>query len=126
MSAVAGILLANAKPLEAAVRCRDGAASPLTEIWFDVRPLLLLAGVPSILMGVSFPLANALVQQAESLVARRAGGLYLAKHDRRCCRVDRNRIPASSVARHSGECRDPRGRIRAGHRVVVSVFAFGR
>ena len=29
-------------------------------------------------MGVSFPLANALVQQAESLVARRAGSLYLA------------------------------------------------
>src|SRR4030095_8654609 len=41
-------------------------------------PLLVLAGLPSILMGVSFPLANALVQQAESLVARRAGGLYFA------------------------------------------------
>ena len=78
VSAVAGLLLATAKPLEAAVNVATGAASPLTEIWFDVRPLLLLAGVPSILMGVSFPLANALVQQAESLVARRAGGLYLA------------------------------------------------
>jgi len=78
MTAVAGFLLANARPLEAAVNVAATGASPLTEIWFDIRPLLLLAGVPSILMGISFPLANALVQQAESLVARRAGGLYLA------------------------------------------------
>ena len=78
VTTVAGFLLASAKPLEAAVNVATGAASPLSEIWFDIRPLLLLAGVPSILMGISFPLANALVQQAESLVARRAGGLYLA------------------------------------------------
>ena len=78
MAAVAGMLRASAKPLEAAVNVAPGGVSPLSEIWFNVSPLLLLAGLPSILMGVSFPLANALVQQAESLVARRAGGLYLA------------------------------------------------
>jgi spermidine synthase len=78
VTAVAGIFLADARPLEAAVNSATSGVSPLNEIWFDVKPLLLLAGLPSILMGVSFPLANALVQLAESFVARRAGGLYFA------------------------------------------------
>jgi len=78
VTAVAGIFLADARPLEAAVNVATSNVSPLHEIWFDVKPLLLLAGLPSIFMGVSFPLANALVQQAESFVARRAGGLYFA------------------------------------------------
>jgi len=78
VTAVAGIFFADARPLEAAVNIATSSVSPLNEIWFDVKPLLLLAGLPSILMGVSFPLANALVQQAESFVARRAGGLYFA------------------------------------------------
>jgi spermidine synthase len=77
VTAIAGILLTNARPLEAAVNI-TATVSPLGEIWFDVWPLLLLAGIPSLVMGVSFPLANALVQQADSVVARRAGGLYFA------------------------------------------------
>jgi spermidine synthase len=78
MTAVAGMFLPDASRLEAAVNIATRSVSPLDEIWFNVTPLLALAGIPSILMGVSFPLANALVQQAESLVARRAGGLYFA------------------------------------------------
>ena len=78
VTAVAGIMLADARSLEAAVNVATAGVSPIYEIWFNIRPLLLLAGLPSILMGVSFPLANALVQQAESIVARRAGGLYFA------------------------------------------------
>jgi len=78
VTAVAGTFLADARPLEAAVNAAASSVSPLNEIWFDVKPLLLLAGIPSIVMGVSFPLANALVQQAEAPVARRAGALYLA------------------------------------------------
>jgi spermidine synthase len=78
VAAVAGIFLPDARPLEAAVNVATSSVSTLNEIWFDAKPLLLLAGLPSILMGVSFPLANALVQQAESSVARRAGGLYFA------------------------------------------------
>jgi spermidine synthase len=78
VTAVAGMLIADARPLEAAANVATSGVSALSEIWFNVKPLLLLAGVPSILMGVSFPLANALVQQAESLVASRAGGLYFA------------------------------------------------
>ena len=78
VTTVTGIVLADARPLEAAAAVVAGTVPHVTEVWFDVRPLLLLAGVPSILMGLSFPLANALVQQAEHVVARRAGGLYLA------------------------------------------------
>ena len=78
VTAVAGIMLADARPIAAAVGASAGTVPRLTEIWFDVRPLVWLAGVPSILMGLGFPLANALVQEAEQVVARRAGGLYLA------------------------------------------------
>ena len=78
VTAIVGIVLADARPIETAARVANQSVPPLTEIWFDVFPLLLLAGIPSILMGVSYPMANALVQQTESVVARRAGSLYLA------------------------------------------------
>ncbi len=35
-------------------------------------------GLPALLMGFSFPLANAIIQRAERSVGRRAGVLYLA------------------------------------------------
>jgi spermidine synthase len=78
LTALGGTLLVSARPLEAAVSAATGPVPPLTEILFTIGPLLLLAGIPSILMGFTFPLANALVQQAEHVVARRAGALYLA------------------------------------------------
>lgn len=78
IAALAGTLLVSARPLEAAVNAVTGPVPLLTEFVFNITPLLVLAGVPSILMGLGFPLANAVVQHAEHAVARRAGVLYLA------------------------------------------------
>ena len=78
VAAITGIVTADAGPIEAAARLGSGGASAIGEVWFNLRPVLLLAGIPSILMGTGFPLANALVQRAEFRVARRAGGLYFA------------------------------------------------
>ena len=50
----------------------------LTQIWGVMRPILEVIGLPSFLIGFSFPLANACVQRLEQSVGRRAGGLYLA------------------------------------------------
>jgi predicted membrane-bound spermidine synthase/tetratricopeptide (TPR) repeat protein len=50
----------------------------LTELWFNARPILLEVGIPALLMGFSFPLANAIVQRAAREVGRRAGILYLS------------------------------------------------
>lgn len=52
--------------------------SGLTQMWGVLRPILAVIGLPSLLMGFSFPLANACVQRLERRVGRRAGGLYLA------------------------------------------------
>src|SRR5262249_24283232 len=48
------------------------------DLWHNLRPILREAGLPSILIGCSFPLANAMIQRAEAAVGRRAGVLYLA------------------------------------------------
>ena len=40
--------------------------------------MLLEVAVPAVLMGFSFPLANAVIQRTEQSVGRRAGILYLA------------------------------------------------
>jgi spermidine synthase len=50
----------------------------LAELWYNARPMLIEIGLPSILMGSSFPLANAVIQHAERAVGIRAGALYLA------------------------------------------------
>jgi hypothetical protein len=49
-----------------------------TELWFNFKPILLEVGLPALLMGFAFPLANAIVQRAEASVGRRAGVLYLS------------------------------------------------
>jgi predicted membrane-bound spermidine synthase len=65
-----------------AIAATLGTLSPssrvLAELWFNVRPMLLEVAVPSFIGGVAFPLANAIVQNAEASVARRAGVLYAA------------------------------------------------
>jgi predicted membrane-bound spermidine synthase len=48
------------------------------ELWFNARPILLEALLPAVLMGTTFPLANALEQRDDSVVGRRVGALYLA------------------------------------------------
>jgi spermidine synthase len=49
----------------------------LAELWYNARPILVELGVPSLLMGSAFPLANAVIQHAERAVGTRAGVLYL-------------------------------------------------
>ena len=68
-----GYLLKRILPLPA-----DVGLSRLTQIWGVARPILAVIGLPSFLIGFSFPLANAYVQRLEQSVGRRAGGLYLA------------------------------------------------
>ncbi len=59
-----------------------GTYSPLgramVEVWYNLRPVAIEMAIPALLLGFSFPLANAVVQQAERAVGRRAGALYLA------------------------------------------------
>jgi predicted membrane-bound spermidine synthase/tetratricopeptide (TPR) repeat protein len=58
------------------------AASPMTqramELWSNLRSIALVVLLPAILMGASFPLANAVAQRAASTLAGRAGLLYFA------------------------------------------------
>lgn len=56
----------------------EGWARTWAELWFNARPILVVVGMPSLLMGFTFPLANAVIQRAESRVGSRAGLLYLA------------------------------------------------
>jgi spermidine synthase len=73
---LAGLALADVDVIN------EGDASPAPgsfgELWFNAGPMLLEVAVPALLMGFSFPLANAIVQRAEQAVGRRAGILYLA------------------------------------------------
>jgi spermidine synthase len=83
-----GLATADASALEQVVmtsRAAQGAAGldsslgrAIRESWFNLRPILLEAGLPAFLMGFSFPLANAITQRTERVVGRRAGVLYLA------------------------------------------------
>jgi spermidine synthase len=56
----------------------EGWARTWAELWFNAKPILVVAGIPSLLMGFAFPLANALIQRVEFRVGSRAGLLYLA------------------------------------------------
>ena len=85
VSALLGLSSTGADALDAHRRAIDATFSGLTpfgrwmtELWYNARPMLLEIGVPSLLMGCSFPLANALIQRTERAVGSRAGALYLA------------------------------------------------
>jgi spermidine synthase len=56
----------------------DGWGRAFTELWFNARPILLVVGIPALVMGVAFPLGNAMIQRVEDRVGRRAGLLYLS------------------------------------------------
>ena len=62
----------------AAPGVESGLARTLEELWFNARPILLEVLIPALLMGLAFPLANAIIQRAERSVGRRAGVLYLS------------------------------------------------
>ena len=87
VSTLAGLTFVDARQIRDAATAAAAAASPaaldgwsraLAELWFNARPILLVVGVPALLMGVAFPLGNALVQRVERQVGRRAGALYLS------------------------------------------------
>lgn len=62
-------------------RAVAGTAEParnILELGAALRVIVAVAGLPSFFMGFSFPLANAVIQTAESSVGSRAGSLYLA------------------------------------------------
>jgi spermidine synthase len=69
---------AAGRSVEAVLNAESGWARAFTELWFNARPILLEVAIPALLMGFSFPLANAIVQRAERSVGRRAGVLYLS------------------------------------------------
>ena len=82
-----GLAMADARPisdasLSYAIRhvgtSVSGVGQAFAELWFNAKPILLVVGLPALLMGFSFPLANAVIQRAESPVGRRAGILYLS------------------------------------------------
>lgn len=50
----------------------------LVAAWLDLRPLVGEAAAPALVMGMTFPLGNAIVQRSEAAVGGRAGALYLA------------------------------------------------
>jgi len=52
--------------------------SAARELWLITRPMLVEVGIPALVMGLTFPLANAVVEQAERGVGRRAGVLYFS------------------------------------------------
>jgi len=66
------------RAVEVVLSAESGWARAFTELWFNARPILLEVAIPALLMGFSFPLANAIIQRAERSVGRRAGVLYLS------------------------------------------------
>lgn len=62
----------------AAASVGGGLTRAAQEMWFFARPMLVEVGLAALLMGFSFPLANAIIQRQERSVGRRAGMLYLA------------------------------------------------
>lgn len=68
VAALAGLATADTRGVVA-----EGAG-----VWTNLAPVLRELAVPAMMMGCAFPLANAIVQDAERAVGRRAGLLYLA------------------------------------------------
>ena len=68
----------SAQAIESAFATSSPWQRTLFEFWFNARPMLAEVAVPALLMGCSFPLANAVIQRADRVVGRHAGLLYLA------------------------------------------------
>jgi predicted membrane-bound spermidine synthase len=85
VGAMAGIAAADVNRVyatQAALFETFVAAAPwkreVLQLWLSFRAVLWEVAVPALLMGFSYPLANAAVQDTERAVGRRAGLLYLA------------------------------------------------
>ena len=84
-SALLGLARANVEAIHAAARGLEtmlsvgsGWERSFAELWFNAKPILSEVAGPALLMGLAFPLGNAVVQLAERSVGRRAGVLYLS------------------------------------------------
>jgi spermidine synthase/Flp pilus assembly protein TadD len=84
-SALLGLARANVEAIHAAARGLETMLSvksawerSFAELWFNAKPILSEVAGPALLMGLAFPLGNAVVQLAERSVGRRAGVLYLS------------------------------------------------
>jgi len=84
-SVLFGLASANAEAIHVAGRnsgttlvAQPQWARALAELWFNAKPILSEVAVPALMMGLAFPLGNAVVQRAERFVGRRAGVLYLS------------------------------------------------
>ena len=77
---LAGLASVSARTINDAATQYASSTAPTTaaDIWFNLRPIVLVVGLPAALLGFAFPLANSIVQRLESTVGRRAGALYLA------------------------------------------------
>jgi predicted membrane-bound spermidine synthase len=71
-------LAAHGASIAAALATRSPSSRAIAELWFDLRPMLIEVALPSLVAGLAFPLANAIVQRAQESVGRRAGILYAA------------------------------------------------
>ena len=121
---LAGVALADVRAVdEAAVPAERAANGALAELWFNAGPMLLEVALPALLMGFTFPLANALIQRAEQSVGRRAGVLYLANTAGAVCGSPCRRVRPAALHRIASEHYDPRVRCGHRHRAVVSCDA---
>ena len=71
LSSLAGVAAGDARAIRevitaaaASAQAGAGAASAFNELWFNTVPILLGTAVPALLMGLAFPLGNAIVQRA--------------------------------------------------------------
>jgi spermidine synthase len=81
VSTLAGLAAVDAQQIHDAAAGTlplTGWARTRAELWFNIAPIILVAGCPSLMMGFAFPLANAVIQRLESTVGTRAGVLYFA------------------------------------------------
>jgi spermidine synthase len=74
----AGALSARGAALAATLGSLGATSRALTEIWFNLWPILVEVVVPAFAIGFAYPLGNAVVQHTLGAVGRRAGLLYLA------------------------------------------------
>jgi len=61
-----------------ALTLASGWTAAAQGLWGSFLPILRELGVPALMMGFAYPLANAIAQDAEQVVGRRAGLLYVA------------------------------------------------
>ena len=71
-------IVARGESIAASLAGLSAWSRSMRELWFNLRPMLLEIGVPALVAGLAFPLANAIVQRTEDRVGRRAGVLYAA------------------------------------------------